>query len=152
MCGDISSGRERTVAVVVVVVALAGEVAVALAVSAHGFISCFFMVFFFSSFFVLFCFIDLTLSRQYSAEEVARMVKQRQGEGVAYKNTALSRIKLSNSLEAAIVEGREEEADFCREQLAKVRYRVFPQACWKPRGEGGRERGRGGHWRGVGQE
>lgn len=48
------------------------------------------------------------------------MVKQRQDEGLAYKNTALSRIKLSNSLEAAIVEGREDEADFCREQLAKV--------------------------------
>lgn len=50
------------------------------------------------------------------------MVKQRQDEGVAYKNTALSRIKLSNSLEAAIAEGREDEADFCREQLAKVRH------------------------------
>lgn len=48
------------------------------------------------------------------------MVKQRQEEGVAYKNTALSRIKLSNSLEAAMAEGREDEADFCREQLAKV--------------------------------
>lgn len=57
---------------------------------------------------------------QYSADEVSRMVKQRQDEGVAYKNTALSRIKLSNSLEAAIAEGREDEADFCREQLAKV--------------------------------
>ena len=57
---------------------------------------------------------------QYSAEEVQRMVKQRQDEGLAYKNTALSRIKLSNSLEAAIAEGREDEADFCREQLAKV--------------------------------
>lgn len=48
------------------------------------------------------------------------MVKQRQDEGAAFKNTALSRIKLSNSLEAAIAEGREDEADFCREQLAKV--------------------------------
>lgn len=48
------------------------------------------------------------------------MVKQRQDEGVAYQNTALSRIKLSNSLDAAIAEGREDEADFCREQLAKV--------------------------------
>lgn len=54
-------------------------------------------------------------------EEVSQMVNQRQKEGLAYNNTALSRIKLSNSLEAAIAEGREDEADFCREQLAKVR-------------------------------
>lgn len=49
------------------------------------------------------------------------MVKERQKDGVAYKNIALSRITLSNSLEAAIANGKEEEADFCREQLAKVR-------------------------------
>lgn len=61
---------------------------------------------------------------QYSAEEVSAMVKQRQSEGVAFKNMALSRIKLTNSLEAAVAEGREDEADFCREQLAKVRERL----------------------------
>ncbi|CAN0040624.1 unnamed protein product, partial [Ectocarpus fasciculatus] len=57
---------------------------------------------------------------RYSAEEVSAMVKQRQSEGVAFKNMALSRIKLTNSLEAAVAEGREDEADFCREQLAKL--------------------------------
>lgn len=72
------------------------------------------------------------VSCQYSADEVSRMVKQRQEEGVAYKNTALSRIKLSNSLEAAIAEGREDEADFCREQLAKVRVHLYTyvRAIW----------------------
>lgn len=60
---------------------------------------------------------------QYSTDEVAAMVKQRQNEGVAFNNVALSRIKLTNSLEAAVAEGREDEADFCREQLAKVRER-----------------------------
>ena len=49
------------------------------------------------------------------------MVKQRQDEGVAYNNIALSRIKLSNALEAALADGREDEADTCREKLAKVR-------------------------------
>lgn len=48
------------------------------------------------------------------------MVKQRQEEGVAYKNIALARIKLSNALEAALAEGREDEADIFRERLAKV--------------------------------
>lgn len=48
------------------------------------------------------------------------MVKQRQEEGVAYKNIALSRLKLSNSLEAALAENREDEADILREKLAKV--------------------------------
>lgn len=49
------------------------------------------------------------------------MVKQRQEEGVAYKNIALSRIKLTNSLDAALEEGRQDEADILREKLAKVR-------------------------------
>lgn len=49
------------------------------------------------------------------------MVQERQKDGVAFKNIALSRITLSNSLEAAIANAKEEEADFCREQLAKVR-------------------------------
>lgn len=49
------------------------------------------------------------------------MVKERQKDGVAFKNIALSRITLSNSLEAAIANGKEDEADFCREQLAKAR-------------------------------
>lgn len=58
---------------------------------------------------------------KYTAEEVSQMVKQRQDEGVAFNNIGLSRIKLGNSLEAAIAEGRQDEADIFREQLAKVR-------------------------------
>ena len=57
------------------------------------------------------------------------MVSERRKEGSAFKNVALSRITLSNSLEAAIVNGNEEEADFCRVQLAKASEFAWRRLC-----------------------
>ena len=52
------------------------------------------------------------------------MVKERRKEGVASKNTTLTHIKLSKSLQAAVTAGKVEEADSFRKQLAKASIRT----------------------------